>query len=418
MTAGHPLDWIGEIDSALAALDEKPQFGNVPPLDWSQLEKNLREFFNKPSLKISHHAKGWIASHHLLDGMGKEVMPLSIVWQPLREPSLFVTDRSNLERLLIEMLETEEGARFFYESPLMQGFYFYFAAELLRQLEKLRFSFPLTPQLGPEIKKIDELIGEQSCFVFDLTLTIEDKNFSGRILLPANFRREWKTYFNRLPPSSLSEGMKRKLMVDVGLEIAHSHLALDEWKGIKKGDWIVLDYCSYNPTEHKGAVMLKLDQKPIFRGRIKDGEIKITNYPVYEEVSDVMEEKPFGNEDEDSDLYSDFEDSELEDENLFADLEEEKPAMGGSASQPAAEKAQPENKPISFSIEELPIHLTVEVGRLRLTAGELMNLAPGNLLDLNVSPEQGVDLVLNGKKVGQGELVRIGDVLGVRILSL
>jgi flagellar motor switch/type III secretory pathway protein FliN len=29
-----------------------------------------------------------------------------------------------------------------------------------------------------------------------------------------------------------------------------------------------------------------------------------------------------------------------------------------------------------------------------------------------------VDLVINGKKVGRGELIRMGDLLGVRILSL
>jgi flagellar motor switch protein FliN/FliY len=47
-----------------------------------------------------------------------------------------------------------------------------------------------------------------------------------------------------------------------------------------------------------------------------------------------------------------------------------------------------------------------------------MNLQPGNLLELNVHPEQGVDLVVNSKKIGHGELLKIGDTLGVRVLEI
>ena len=232
---------------------------------------------------------------------------------------------------------------------------------------------------------------------------------------PLAFAANGKPILPTYPPPSLSETIKQRLMVELSLEVAHSRLGLADWKSVKEGDFIVLDHCSYNPVEHKGGVVLTLNQKPVFRGRIKDGGIKITNYPLYEEVSDVMEEK-----NEEENLYGDLdddddEDSEFEDEDdLFAGLEDEKIEK----KEPGAEKSISDEKPISLVAEELPVHLTVEVGRFRITAAELMKLAPGNLLDLNVTPEQGVDLVVNGKKVGRGELVRMGDVLGVRILSI
>ena len=71
-----------------------------------------------------------------------------------------------------------------------------------------------------------------------------------------------------------------------------------------------------------------------------------------------------------------------------------------------------------FSPEKLSVHLIVEVGRMRMSVQQIMDLSAGNVLELPVTPEQGVDLVVNGKKIGKGELVKLGDVLGVRIVQI
>jgi len=44
-------------------------------------------------------------------------------------------------------------------------------------------------------------------------------------------------------------------------------------------------------------------------------------------------------------------------------------------------------------------------------------LSPGNVIELGVQPEQGVSLVIDGKVVGRGELLQVGDILGVKILE-
>jgi flagellar motor switch protein FliN/FliY len=49
---------------------------------------------------------------------------------------------------------------------------------------------------------------------------------------------------------------------------------------------------------------------------------------------------------------------------------------------------------------------------------QLMKLEPGNLLDVDIRPEHSVNLTIQGKLVGKGELIRIGDAVGVRILQL
>lgn len=434
MTAVRPLDWISEIETSLVELDEKPQFGVPAPLNWQQLEQDLRKTLHSKDLKITHASKGWVTSDQLFAGLGGKILPLIIDWSPLHVPVFFVTDQQNLKDLMAALFESEEAANFFYESSYVEAFYNYFASEMLCLLEKQQFASPLTPRLRLHSQEIREAIGDESCFTIDVGLALGRKHFWGKILLTESFRRSWKTYFAHRGPPQLSAEMKEKLRVEVGLEVAHSYLSLEEWKKVKRGDFVVLDHCSYDPLEHQGAVVLTLKQKPVFRGRLKDGGIKITNYPVYEEVSDAMEEELFdrnfdSEEEEEEDLYGDLDedtDSEFdeEEEDIFTGLEpRKKPAKEEEKEKiekkpPIAVKLAPREEGLSIAPTDLPIHLTVEVGRIHMTAGALMSLAPGNLLELNVSPEQGVDLVINGKKVGRGELIRMGDVLGVRILSL
>ena len=47
-----------------------------------------------------------------------------------------------------------------------------------------------------------------------------------------------------------------------------------------------------------------------------------------------------------------------------------------------------------------------------------MNMQPGNLLDLAIHPQRGVNLIVNGQKIAKGELVNLGETLGVRILEM
>ena len=72
----------------------------------------------------------------------------------------------------------------------------------------------------------------------------------------------------------------------------------------------------------------------------------------------------------------------------------------------------------TLALKEVPLTLTVEVTRLNMNLDKVLQLSVGNLIELPVRPEQGVHLVLNGKRVAQGELVKIGEMLGVKILHI
>jgi type III secretion protein Q len=70
------------------------------------------------------------------------------------------------------------------------------------------------------------------------------------------------------------------------------------------------------------------------------------------------------------------------------------------------------------TLDELPVALAFELGRTAMPLGEVRQLAPGAIVPLaNVTKEM-VDIIANGKRVGRGEIVRIGESLGVRIARM
>lgn len=80
--------------------------------------------------------------------------------------------------------------------------------------------------------------------------------------------------------------------------------------------------------------------------------------------------------------------------------------------------AQPEETMThSPSLKDLPLTLTVEVGRLTLTLDELMHLTVGNVLPLPTLTGESVTLTANGQPVATAELIHLDDHLGLRILT-
>lgn len=69
-------------------------------------------------------------------------------------------------------------------------------------------------------------------------------------------------------------------------------------------------------------------------------------------------------------------------------------------------------------MNDIPLQIAVELGRVSTTAEEVVALKVGHVFDLNRVAGEPLDLSVNGKVVARGELVEIDGNLGIRILSL
>lgn len=70
------------------------------------------------------------------------------------------------------------------------------------------------------------------------------------------------------------------------------------------------------------------------------------------------------------------------------------------------------------NLDELEITLLFDVGSREIPLGELKTIRPGYTFELEGSPERPVTIRANGKRIGSGELVRVADRVGVRVLAL
>ena len=70
------------------------------------------------------------------------------------------------------------------------------------------------------------------------------------------------------------------------------------------------------------------------------------------------------------------------------------------------------------ALDDLPVQLACEFGRLELSLGELRTLDAGSVLPLKKPAQAAVAILVHGRRMGQGRLGEIGDSLGVQIVRL
>ena len=69
-------------------------------------------------------------------------------------------------------------------------------------------------------------------------------------------------------------------------------------------------------------------------------------------------------------------------------------------------------------IMDVPLEVTVELGRTNKSIKEILEFAPGAILELNKIAGEPVDVLVNGKHVAKGEVVVIEESFGVRISEI
>jgi flagellar motor switch protein FliN/FliY len=67
---------------------------------------------------------------------------------------------------------------------------------------------------------------------------------------------------------------------------------------------------------------------------------------------------------------------------------------------------------------DLRISVSVEVGRVEMPVRQVMELSPGAVIELERSATEPVEIYANGRCIGRGEVVVVGEQFGVRVTEL
>lgn len=80
---------------------------------------------------------------------------------------------------------------------------------------------------------------------------------------------------------------------------------------------------------------------------------------------------------------------------------------------------QPQSMPENIGlIMDVPLEVTVELGRTKKSIKEILDFAPGTIVELNKIAGEPVDVLVNGKYVAKGEVVVIEESFGIKITEI
>ena len=67
---------------------------------------------------------------------------------------------------------------------------------------------------------------------------------------------------------------------------------------------------------------------------------------------------------------------------------------------------------------DVPLEVTVELGRANKSIKEILEFSPGTIIELNKLAGEPVDVLVNGKLIAKGEVVVIEESFGIRITEI
>ncbi len=69
-------------------------------------------------------------------------------------------------------------------------------------------------------------------------------------------------------------------------------------------------------------------------------------------------------------------------------------------------------------IMDIPVHLTVELGRAKIAIRSLLQLAQGSVVELDGLAGEPMDVLVNGCLIAQGEVVVVNEKFGIRLTDI
>lgn len=107
-------------------------------------------------------------------------------------------------------------------------------------------------------------------------------------------------------------------------------------------------------------------------------------------------------------------------DDLWGDAMNEQLSVESNAAAPLSAK---DNLAAHFSqdldlILDIPVKMTVELGRTKMTVKELLSLSQGSVVALEGLAGEPLDILINGYLIAQGEVVVVSDKFGIRITDI
>ena len=373
-----PYFWIRKIESHLREYDAIPLFGLAPDFDWAHFSSAIAARLGVQDLTITNKQQQWRSGADLTEGLGDNIITYPLQIGSFSGHAFWMMPKESVAKLTSWMMQGQTKTRPISSEVLAGGFYRYL---ILQTLDCANSEGPLQ-QLSILLNQ-QAPIPETDAFCMDVTIEFNKLTCSGRLAIDPTLQRSWREHFSTAQNDFIPTKIAQITELTTSIKIGSTLLRPQEWKMLQTGDFIALDSGSYHPQKNTGSAYLTVGTTPLFQVKVKNNKIELLDYAfMYEEEMDKHHE---------------------ESQELPHDAEAE---------------ALPSASEEAVTLKELPMTVTVEIARLRVTLEKLLQLVPGNMIELPIKPDQPVHLTVGGQLVGKAELVHLGETLGIRILEI
>lgn len=462
-TTHLPFSELKAISRELLRLSDKPLFGFPPPFPYKAISKNLGDSLGIQDFKIDESDSGFKEPHEFLSPFSSPCL-IQAVKSSLDGQAFLCVAQEDIKVFMSKVLGVDPNSSQFYSQEIVDSFFTFLGIETLSQVNSLCFNKMLPFKLSNE-----KDLPQDPSFCLDIWLEAFQERMLLRLIIPQTMRKSFKSFSLKTFGTQPSKEHLSSLNLTVQVEAGRSQFSLDAIHKLKLNDFLLIDSLYFDPEGEKSCY-LSVHDFQLFYAQCENSSLKILEIPLHHEVQVAMvnknnipppssasnpeedppnehseknaegdepvdmypideNEEPFADEaEEKEEVLSENEDPEEEDFDEDLELQENAPRMKEAVKAPASE-IKPEHIEIpqatgvplgkgEITLRDIPVTLVFELAQMTMNAQEMLELSPGSLLDLGTTPTSQVLLSVNGKVIGKGELLRVGDSLGVRILEL
>ncbi|PCI95648.1 YscQ/HrcQ family type III secretion apparatus protein [Candidatus Aerophobetes bacterium] len=403
--------WVKKVADIAEESKLIPMWGKVPSFPWDDFTKNLKETLSLDDLEITPHGTDWVPYEDLLKGLGDHPVVTSLTMAPLSPSFFFALPKEDVGTLSSLFLD-QSGKWSFQDPDYQKGFYKYCFLSVLQAFDELSTYTDLSVKLN------NLSMPNEKAYSVTVSIHANGKKLNGKLLFPESFHKVISTHFANKPLSL--DNIEGSISVPLSIQTGHVDLKVEELKSLKPGDFVILDHCSYRPNDKKGLYQLCLENTPLFAVQGKNGVTNILDYALVEHSSNeedfMMEDHPEDEEVPEEENHE-GEDNAPEGEEEHVPNEED---FEDSFEDEEEDEDEIKNNEISHVIatKEIPLSIKIEIGRIKMPLKKLLSLKPGNTLELGIGAPEFVSLTIDNQVIGKGELIELGDMIGVKISEI
>lgn len=387
--------WLPRLTRTCLEHSLVPLTGGLPPCPWESLRKELRELLQLPSLEITSEAPNWIESPPLFE----ETHHWNFSCEPLQGTVTLVIHSAVLMQLFATSCGQPTEA-LMADASMGEGFSLFVLLSLLQKFSSL--SYPPGTQLSLVSKAEGHPLLE-----IEILLSTDTQRWPCTLYVSDLFLNSLQSHFAPQPLEKLNPSLAAQIDVTCDFTVGETLLPLASFRELALGDFLCIDQFTLDPATGDGSVTLRIGTQAVWGCVLSEGQLTAQN-PFPAHLEDGSMSIPT---DDDSDVLN-----ELDQMNSFdeEDLEAAQEAPGAPKKTRTKKKATFGNT----ALEKAEVRLVISLGRISMSLRDLLSLQEGNLLDLPITLQGPVDLLVGEQRVGRGELIQIDETLGVRITEI